>query len=78
MVTVHEATEGESPTLTLTHAPTAEDDAWMDFPTPVRVSLARTGRTWVHVPWFTRHVGWAISGMLESMPVVTVDLVAKP
>ena len=78
IVTVHEATEGEAPTLSLVHAAEKDDDAWMDFPSPVRVALSRTGRTWLHVPWYSRYIGWATTGTITGAPIVTVDLIAKP
>lgn len=77
VATVHQAAEGDSPTLALRHSPMLDEEAWLEFPIPVRVDLTHTGRTWVHVQSFTRYVGWSISGVLSSSAIVTVDLVAK-
>lgn len=76
VVTVHEAAEGDSPALALLHAPEADGD-WLPFEPPVRVPLGRTGRAWIHVPRFTRYVGWQVMGGLETSPTVSVKLVAK-
>lgn len=78
IVIVHEATEGEAPVLSIQHAAEADDEAWMDFPSPVRVPLSRTGRFWIHIPCYSRFVGWATAGTITGAPVVTVDLIAKP
>lgn len=77
VVTVEEAATGESPVLALWHAPDAADAVWLDFPEPVRVSLNRAGRTWVHAPRYTRYVGWSASGTFDTPAVVSVVLLAK-
>lgn len=77
VVTVHEGCEGESPSLCLKHAPASTDEQWLDFPEPMRISLARPGRTWLHAARYTRFVGWSLSGTLTSSAQVSVDLLAK-
>lgn len=77
IVTVHAACEGDAPTLVLKHAPGNTDQDWLDFPQPIRVPLGRAGRTWFHAPYFTRYVGWSLSGTLDSSAEVTVELLAK-
>lgn len=77
VVTVDEAATGESPVLALWHAPDAAAAVWLDFPEPVRVSLSRAGRTWIHVPRYTRYVGWSVSGSLDTPAIVSVALLAK-
>ena len=44
---------------------------------PVRVSLSRATRTWIHVPRYTRYVGWSVSGTLDTPAIVSVALLAK-
>ena len=76
VVTVHEVAEGDSPMLALLHAPEADGD-WLPFEPPVRVPLSRPGRVWIHIPRFTRYVGWQVMGTLDTSPNVSVKLVAK-
>lgn len=76
-LTVHQAAEGVSPGLVLMHAPDADDEAWLPFDPPIRLSLARAGKTWVHVDRFTRYVGWQTDGSLESSAVVSLKVVGK-
>ena len=76
VVTVHQAAEGDSPALLFQHSPDG-DETWLNFDPPVRVSLARAGDTWVHVPHFTRYVGWSAAGFLETSASVSVKLVGK-
>ncbi len=83
VITVNEATDGESPVLALVHAPAQEDDAWLEFPTPIRVSLARTGRTWVHVPCSASPgtsggTPRARSPARPSSPSISCPVIARP
>jgi len=77
MVRVTQATTGDSPRLLLRHAPVNEADAYDDFPTPIAVDLTATGRTWVHVGYFTRWLAWFSSGTLDADAEVVVDLIAR-
>ena len=64
-------------TLVLQHAPTADADALLDFPTAISVDLTTAGSTWIHVPYFTRWIFWFTTGQLASGATVTVDIVAR-
>lgn len=77
VLTVVQAGEGEGATLSVKHAPVNEEDAYLDFETPVEVDLTQVGTTWFQVASFTRWVCWFISGTVTSDAVVTLDLVAK-
>lgn len=77
VITVHAACEGDAPALVLKHAPDSADPDWLDFPEPMKVSLTRSGRFWLHADRYTRYVGWSLSGTLTSSPEVTIDLLAK-
>lgn len=77
VITVNTAATGESPTLTIKHAPRLVGNVWLDFEEPLVIDLSETGDTWVHVTSFTRFIGWFVSGTLTTPAVVTFDLVAK-
>lgn len=74
-----EAEEGASspPMLVLQHAPRADTDTLLDFPTPVSVDLTVEGSTWIHVPYFTRWIFWSTSAALASGATVTVEIVGR-
>lgn len=81
VVTVHTPAtpeeDAEAPQLFVKHAPVNDDTYYVDFPTPVAVDLTVAGTTWVHVPYFTRYVGWAVSGSIGTEPVVSLDVLTK-
>ena len=77
ILTIHQGTEGDAPALIFRHAPVAEDDAWLDFPEPIRVSLLRTDRLWFSPARHTRYLGWSPAGHLDGEVIVTLDVVAR-
>lgn len=77
VVTVHEASEGDSGALELRHAPRNQEDSYLDFPTPISVSLAATGKTWIRADAFTCFVAWSVSGDLSRSATVSLELVAR-
>ena len=81
VATVHSAsadpTDGTAPQLVVKHSPVDDEHYFIDFPSPVAVDLTRTGSTWVHVPYFTRYVGWFVDGTLSGEVTVTLDITAK-
>ena len=78
VLTVTSAGDGDAAKLVVRHAAVNDEAAYLDFETPVSVSLGTTGSTWFHVDTFTRWVSWFVSGTLSREAVVTLDLVAKP
>lgn len=77
IVTVHAAGEGEDAALVVSHAPRNVADGYLDFPTPISVSLISAGRTWVRVEAFTCFVSWSVIGTLSSGATVSLELVAR-
>lgn len=81
LVMVHTAATAvdgaESPQLLVKHATTRDEQYYVDFPTPIAVDLTQVGPTWIHVPYFTRYVGWFQTGTFESAPVVSLEAMAK-
>lgn len=77
VLTVVAAGEGDAPKLVLKHAPVNEESAYLNFETPVVVSLSATGSTWFKVDSFTRWVCGFVSGSLNAEAVVTIDLIGK-
>ena len=77
VLTVVSAGSGSAVKLVARHAPLDDEDSYLDFDTPMEISLTETGSRWFHADAFTRFVSCFVSGTLESDAIVTVDLVAK-
>lgn len=77
VLTVSSAGQGDTPKLVLRHAAVNDKDHYLDFETPVEISLTETGTAWFHVDTFTRWVCWFVSGTLTEPAVVTIDLIGK-
>lgn len=77
VITVVAAGTGDAPQLVLKHAPVNEESAYLNFETPVVVSLSATGTTWFKVDSFTRWVCGFVSGTLNAEAIVTIDLIGK-
>lgn len=77
-VTVHtEGAASATARLLVQHATAADKDLFVDFPTPVSIDLSVATTTWIHVPYFTRFVGWFTSGIFDDEVEVSLDIVAK-
>lgn len=76
-VTVETADDGADAALVFEHAARNEAGCYMDFGDKVTVPLTVTGTTWVKIDRFTRFLGWAIEGTLNSGAVVSTDVAAK-
>lgn len=78
VITVVEAGDAESDAiLALKHAAVNEEGAYLDFDTPVEVSVNVAGRSWFHVSQLTRWVTWSLSGARTGGAVVTVDIIVR-
>ena len=77
VLTVSSAGQGDAPKLVVRHAAVNDKDHYLDFETPVEISLSSTGTAWFHVNTFTRWVCWFVSGTLTEPAVVTIDLIGK-
>ncbi len=77
VVTVHSATDGESPKLCVRHAIQNEAGSYVDFASACEASLSAEGVSWFSAESFTRYVCWSLSGDLGGEAVVSLDLMAK-
>lgn len=78
VLTVVTAGEGDDAKLVVRHAPTNDESAYRDFPTPAEIALNTTGSAWFVVSSFTWFVHWFVSGTLNADAVVTLELIGKP
>ena len=76
-VRVKSAGTGDA-TLVIEHAPRDEEDAWLDFETPIAIDLTAPSSMWKVISSYTRLIRVRVAGTLASAATVTVDLVARP
>lgn len=77
VVTVHSATDGQTPKLCVRHAAVNAEGAYVDFASVCEASLSTPGVSWFPATAFTRYVCWFLSGTLGGEVIVSLDLIAK-
>lgn len=77
-LTVHSAGGGEAPRLVLEQAITNELELYTAFATPVAFALDEEGVAHAQVEvWMLQWLRWTLSGRLDGVAIVTLDLLAR-